>query len=231
VSGLANHDVNHDAQALSLHALGLLSAAEARALEAHLAGCADCCRLWQEIRATVDALGEVPPELFDTTRADPTDLVLQRTLRAVRAEKRAQTRHRLARPIAAAAVAVLVALAGAFTAGRATAPESPIVQAAGGQTVAGGGVGGADLRATITPSGQWVRLVATASGFPRGQRCRLVVVTADGRREIAGSWTVPPAGEPPGGVVFAGSAAVPLSQVRAVAVDTDSGQELAYLQI
>jgi hypothetical protein len=223
--------VSHDVHWLSAHALGLLSEAEARAVEAHLAGCADCGRQWQDLRAIVDALGEVPPELFDTTPADPADLVLQQTLRAVRAEKRAQTRRRLARPVAAVAVAVLVALAGAFTAGRATAPESPIVQAAGGPTVAGNGVGGADLRATITASGPWVRLVATASGFPRGQRCRLMVVAADGQREVAGSWTVPAGGEPEGGVVFAGSAAVPLSQVRAVAVDTDTGEELAYLPI
>ena len=46
------------------------------------------------------------------------------------------------------------------------------------------------MRATVAPSGQWVRLAVTASGFPRGARCRLIVVAADGQREQAGSWTV-----------------------------------------
>ena len=65
-----------------------------------------------------------------------------------------------------------------------------------------------------------------AAGFPRGAHCQLYVVTADGTRELAGSWTVP-AGGP-----IQGSAAVNMSQVQAVAVkDADTGQELAYLQV
>jgi hypothetical protein len=129
---------------------------------------------------------------------------------------------------------VLVALAGVLggLVGRATAPTEPsIVLAEGARTVQGTGVGGASLRATIAPSGQWVRLAVTASGFPRGARCRLVVVTADGQREQAGSWTVPAAGGPEGGVSVSGSAAVPMSQVRAVVVETDAGQELMYVQV
>jgi hypothetical protein len=99
--------------------------------------------------------------------------------------------------------------------------------------VQGAGLNGAALRVSLTPSpsGDWIRLVATATGFPHGAHCRLIVITADGRREIAGSWTVPAGGEPDGGVVLAGSAAVDLTQVRAVAVDTDAGHELAYLQV
>jgi putative zinc finger protein len=230
--------VMHDSVAVTNHALGLLSESEARAVEAHLAGCTQCTTECAAVRDTVVALDELPPEFFDQTPADPSDLVFQRTLRAIRAEKRSRARHRLARPLTAAAVALLVALGGAFVAGRSTAPQSPttqspITQAAGGHTVQGAGLNGAALRVSITPSpsGDWVRLVATATGFPRGAHCRLIVITADGRREVAGSWTVPAAGGPDGGVVLAGSAAVDFSQVRAVAVDTDAGQELMYLQV
>ena len=42
---------------------------------------------------------------------------------------------------------------------------------------------------------------------------------------------MPAAGSPEGGVSLSGSAAVPMSQVRAVAVETDAGQELMYLQV
>jgi len=239
VTDLVGHDSSplaerRRAQVLSQHALGLLSESEARDLEAHLAGCAPCCQDWEAIRATVDLVGEnIPEEFFDTTRADPTDLIFQGTLRAVRREKRATTWHRLLRPVAAA-VFVLVALAGVLggVVGRATAPIEPsIVQAEGAHTVQGTGVGGASMRATVAPAGQWVRLAVTASGFPRGARCRLMVVAADGQREQAGSWTVPAAGGPEGGASVSGSAAVPMSQVRAVAVETDAGQELMYLQV
>jgi hypothetical protein len=238
VTDLVGHDPSplaerRRAQLLSNHALGLLSESEARDLEAHLAGCAQCCQDWEAIRATMDLVGEnIPEEFFDTTRADSTDLIFQSTLRAVRREKRAKTWHRLLRPVVAAAV-LLVALAGVLggVVGRATAPAGPsIVQAEGAHTVQGTGVGGATMRATVAPAGQWVRLAVTASGFPRGARCRLMVVAADGQREPAGSWTVPAAG-PEGGVSVAGSAAVPMSQVRAVAVETDGGQELIYVQV
>ena len=90
--------------------LGLLSDSEARAVEAHLAGCAQCSTEWKAVRDTVVALDELPPEFFDPTPADPSDLVFRRTLRAIRAEKRSRTRRRLARPLTAAAVALLVAL-------------------------------------------------------------------------------------------------------------------------
>jgi anti-sigma factor RsiW len=224
--------VKHDSVALSNHALGLLDEPEARALEAHLAGCAACCQEWEQVRDTVALLDEhVPEEFFDTGRADSTDLLFHgRILRAVRKDKRSQARRRLLRPLAAAAAVILVALGGAFAVGRASAPESPpaILQVAGARTVHGTGVGGASLQATVAPaaSGDTVQLLVNAAGLPRGAHCQLLVVTADGRRELAGSWTVP-AGGP-----IQGSAAVNMTQVRAVAVaDADTGRELAYLQV
>ena len=228
--------VTHDSAALSLLALGLLSEPEARAVEAHLATCTDCSHEWAQRRDTVTLLDEhVPAETFITARAHPDDLTFTRILRAVRREKRAQARHRLLRPLAAAAAVILVALGGAFALGRATAPEPTptILEAAGARTVQGIGVGGASLQATIAPapSGDTVQLMVTAAGFPRGAHCQLLVVTADGQRQIAGSWTVPPAGAPPSGPIR-GSAAVTMSQVRAVAVaDAGTGQELAYLPV
>jgi hypothetical protein len=223
--------VKHDSEALSNHALGLLDEPEARALEAHLTGCAECCREWEERRDVVALLDEhVPAEFFETARADPNDLILARTLRAVRTEKRSQAIHRRLRPLVAAAAVLLFALVGAVALGRATAPEPAptIVQAAGARTVQGIGVGGAAVRATVAPAatGDTVQLSVTATGLPPGAHCQLLVVTADGRRELAGSWTVP-AGGP-----IQGSAAVNMSQVRAVAVaDADTGQEYAYLQV
>jgi anti-sigma factor RsiW len=78
--------VRHDSVAVTNHVLGLLSDSEARTVEAHLAGCAQCTTDWAAVRDTVVALDELPPEFFDQTPADPSDLVFQRTLRAIGAE-------------------------------------------------------------------------------------------------------------------------------------------------
>ena len=229
--------VKHDSLSITNHALGLLSEAEALALEAHLISCAECRREWEEVRDTVALVGEhVPKEFFDTDRANPDDdPVFVRTLRAVRQEKRAQVRRRLWKPLAAAAAAVIVALGGAVVVGRALAPEPTpaILQAAGARTVQGTGVAGASLQAILAPaaSGDTVQLQVTAAGFPRGARCQLLVVTADGRRELAATWTVPPAGAPPSGPIQ-GTAAVNMAQVRAVAVaDAGSGPQLLFLPV
>jgi len=228
--------VKHDSQALSLLLLGLLSDREARATEAHLAHCADCCAELQKIRDTVELLDEnVPPETWMTERANPDDLIITRALRTARNTKRSQDRHRLLRPLAAAAVVLLVALSGAFSAGRATAPDptTAILDAAGARTVHGSGPSGASVQATFAPapSGDTVALMVTAANLPRGAHCQLVVVTSDGHRELAGSWTVPPAGAAPIGAIR-GSAAVNIAQVRALAVnDADTGHELAYLSV
>ena len=55
VTDLVGHDPSplaerRRAQLLTNHALGLLSESEARDLEAHLAGCAQCCQDWEAIR-------------------------------------------------------------------------------------------------------------------------------------------------------------------------------------
>ena len=237
----------HDPQALTAHALGELSEPQARELEAHLATCAACCHEWRAIRAVVDQLGELPPEFFTTELADPNDPLCQRIIRKIHRDKRTRLlrRHGV---VAAAAAAVLIALASAFAVGRATTPtppltaanaaaaagapagQSPVLSTEGARLVASTS-GNTTLQATLTPTGQWVRLLVTASGFPPGQRCHLIMITTDGRAEAAGSWTVPLTGEPRGGVVLAGSAAVPLWQVRAISVHTDDGRQLAYAQL
>ena len=226
--------VSHHTEALTDLVLGQLPEAEAREVEAHLAGCAQCCQELADISATVDRLvTNIPPEHFITERGDPDDPFIEGVLHQVR-EAKGTPRRRPRGPAAwlAAAAAVVVLVGGGIAVGRFTAPQSPVVQAAGGQTLQGVGVGGASLRATLTPSpsGQWMRLIATASGFPAGE-CRLVLVTTAGQRVIGATWMVPAAGEPAGGVEIAGTAAVPAGQVRAVAVDDGNGRELVFLPL
>jgi anti-sigma factor RsiW len=223
------HRSPHDPEEIGAHVLGLLDAEQSAAVEQHLAVCAECRREWEELHEMVDLLDDVPPEAFLDGPPDGGDLLLQRTLRQVRAESGASRRRRRFVLTGTAAVALAAVLAGGVAIGRTTAPPpvaGTTAPAPGATVLAGGGDPGITMNATITPAAGWVRLRATVAGVPPGQRCRLVVVAADGRREVAGSWLVPPTGWRDG-ITLDGSALVAPDQVAAVVVENDAGHQFA----
>jgi hypothetical protein len=83
---------------------------------------------------------------------------------------------------------------------------------------------GAQLSARVVPAAGWVRVTAQVKGIAAGQRCRVIVVAKDGRREIAGSWLVSEAGAA-NGTTLDGSAIVPPDQVGAVVVENENGAQ------
>jgi Putative zinc-finger len=221
------HGGAHDPEELGAHALGLLDAAQSRAVEEHLAGCPACRREWEELRGMVNLLDDVPPEAFLDGPPDA-DLMLQRTVRQVRAEATAQRRWRRFLVAGAAAAAVAVFLGGGVLIGRQTSPPPPAVVAAapGAVELTGSGAPGVDMTATLTPAAGWVRLSTTVKGIPGGERCYIVVVARDGTREVAGSWLVPEKGWRDG-ITLDGSALVPLDQVAEVVIENEEGREFA----
>jgi anti-sigma factor RsiW len=221
-------DGPHLREELGAHVLGLLDGAESRAVEAHLAGCAPCRREWGELRDMTELLGEVPPEAFLDGPPDG-DLVLQRTLRQLRAEAAARRSRRRLGGLAAAAVALVAVLGGGVVVGRATAPEPVPALAAGARVLQGTGDGGVTMTATVRPAAGWVRVSVTVAGIAGGERCHLVVVARDGRREIAGSWVTSAAGER-GGTQLDGAAAVAPDEVAAVLVANEAGREFVVLR-
>lgn len=236
----------HDPGELSAHALGLLSGAQARAVEQHLADCAACRREWSELRETAAVLESVPPEMFlDDPPED--DLLLQRTLRQVRAETGARrNRRRLGLAVAAAVVAAALLGAGTFVGqqlvppptvvaapGPAPAPApapAPVPAPAPGSRTLEGAQGPVTLTATITPASGWVRVAASVRGIPPGERCSLVVLAADGSEHVAGSWIVGVPGPVPGAPVQ-GSAIVDPGQVAGVTVRNDAGEEFVTARV
>jgi hypothetical protein len=221
----------HDAEELGAHALGLLDAAQSRAVEEHLVGCAACRREWEELREMVHLLDDVPPEVFLEGPPDG-DLMLQRTLRQVRSEAGSRGRRRGFALAAAAAVTVAAVLGGGVLIGRTTA--APAVTAAPAPAadaviLSGGGAPGVSMTATLTPATGWVRLTASVQGVPAGERCLLVVVARDGARHIAGGWLVP-AGGWADGMTLDGSATVPLDEVAQVVVENEAGRRFATAQ-
>jgi hypothetical protein len=221
----------HDPGELGALALGLLDPQRTRAVEEHLARCAACRRDLEDLTAVTDLLGEVPPEALLDGPPDG-DLVLQRTLRQIRAEAAADRRRRLVPRIAAAVAAVAVLAGGGIAVGRATAPDPVVVTAAApatGVTLRGDGVPGVTMAAVVSPAAGWVRVSANVKGVPRGERCRVIVLARDGSREVAAAWLSSARGEREGTQVD-GAAIVAPDQVAGVAVENEAGEEYVVLR-
>jgi Putative zinc-finger len=133
-------ELTHDRSLLGAYALGVLDAEEARIVEEHAATCAECRHELADLAEIREMLGEVPPEAFLDGPPEGGDLLLQRTLRRVRAEapavESARPRSSVERSTTsgsrwqrfALAAASIVAIAAAavgsgFVIGRNTAPD------------------------------------------------------------------------------------------------------------
>jgi hypothetical protein len=216
----------HCSDVLGAHVLGALDDDETRRVDIHLAGCADCRAEATALTDLKAALGEVPPEAFLDGPPDDGRLLLQRTLRRVRAEKRSGVRTRTLLVSAGAVVAVAAAVGGGVLLGRATDAPAPIAlpgAVAQPPSTAGamhlrGQDNGAQLAVTVTPAGTWVKVRAWVAGIPAGQKCQLVVVSDSGRTEVAGSWQMSAQGTVKG-LVMHGAALVDAHQVRSVEVE------------
>ncbi|HVH24224.1 MAG TPA: zf-HC2 domain-containing protein [Pseudonocardia sp.] len=222
----------HDPGELSAHALGLLGGAQARAVEQHLTDCAACRREWSELRETAALLDSVPPEMFLDGPPD-NDLLLQRTLREIRAETGARRiRRRFGLTVAAAVVAVALLGAGAFVGQQLTpapVPAPPTVIAQPARTLEGS-QGPVSMSSTVTQASGWVRVSASVRGIPPGEHCSLYVIAQDGTEHLAGSWVVGVPGPTPGAPVQ-GSTIVAFDQVAGVRVSNEAGREFITLRV
>lgn len=233
--------INHDHAPLGAYVLGALDENERRRFEAHLATCDACRREADELSELRIQLDEVPPEAFLDGPPEGGDLLLQRTLRGVRAAEEAltgaQRRPKRFLALAGAAALVVVALAGGVLVGRQTAPDGtsgpqaiPTTSVAPGTTNLEGSNGTVKLAATVTPAAGWIRVHAKVEGVHEGEKCQLIVMSKAGEALIAGSWIVSAKGEKDG-TGLDGSALVPADQVASVNVVTTDGRTLVSAQL
>lgn len=234
---------SHQTDALGLYALGALDEQETAEVREHLGQCADCRAELEEVKLMADTLGEIPPEALLDGSPDGGDLLLQRTLRAMRTERDSAKRGRRVIGAAAAAVAVVVAIGGGVLIGE----RSGISEAAGGTqpttapptsqptTVPGtktisGTSADTRLTATIVPATGWIRINASVIGIPAGQQCQLIVVSRSGQHVVAGGWLVSPK-VAANGVNLDGSALIAPDQVASVQVQNLAGHTFVTANI
>jgi Putative zinc-finger len=232
---------HREVEELGAYVLGGLAEHEARAVTDHLAGCAQCREELAGLQEMADALEEVPEEFFLDGPPDD-DLVLQRTLREVRRHDGAgaatSRRTRVWPGVAAAAVAGIVLAAGGVVLGRGTAPEPSVAPPVTTTSPAVPGTvtaeqtdpgTGASMAVTITPAAGWVRLAADVDGIPAGEECQLVVVGADGRERVAGSWLVSEEGARTGTSLSTFALVAP-EDVREVRVENLAGKRFVSVR-
>jgi hypothetical protein len=218
----------HPNDLLGLYGLEALDADEQHHVSEHLANCPGCREELQELESLRARLEHVPAEAFLDGPPEGGDLLLARTVRQARAERR--------RPpvwsVAAAMLLVLVALAGGLLIGvNSQNGPAPLAVPAGSTKVAAiNSANGVHMTVVITPAKGWVRLAGAFTGVPGHARCYLMVVDKHGHRIVAGSWLAPYK-SPPGGERVSGSALVPSYDVAAVQVVTFGGQILDTAQV
>ncbi|MEV6287543.1 zf-HC2 domain-containing protein [Kribbella sp. NPDC051770] len=240
---MSTSDSGHDRSQLGAYALGSLEPDEAREVEQHLAGCAECRAELVEFEEMQEFLGEVPPEAFlDGPPADG-DLLLQRTLRAARttpveatpAQQVETTSRRRTRPwllAAAAAVIVAGALGGGVAIGRQSVDQVVAEDTPAGskQVSTTDAATGTTMATTVEPRTGWSWVVVKLTGLKAGAECEMLVTDTSGRTWTAGSWTVSEKAAQEGSR-FSGGVLVPVEQVRSVEIRTVAGEHLVTTQV
>lgn len=228
----------HEQQLLGAYALGTVDPDERRSIEAHLAACAACRAELDELEEVKVMLDAVPPEAM--LEGPPgADHVLDATLAKMRASERSDSLRRRMFTLAAAFVAIAAVAVGGVLAGRATAPGTDALPPPPGVTVPPPVEGtrsgttvdattGARLTASVIPADGWVRVTTAVNGIPEGELCRIEVLGADGKVEVAGSWRVSAKGAADG-TTLDGAAIIPPDEVSAVRIVNTDGKVFVSL--
>ncbi|RSM86116.1 anti-sigma factor [Kibdelosporangium aridum] len=223
----------HDHSSLGAYALGVLTPREATEVEAHLRTCPDGRREVADLVGLRSIMDTVPPEAFIDGPPPGGDLLLQRTLRRVRAEEGQQpaARSSMGRRLAAVAAAVVI-VGGAFAGGMAISGggESPVASPPGIAQSATDPNTGAKMDVTVEPLQGWVKVHAKVAGIKQGEQCQLIVTAKNNEQRSAGSWLVTEKGED-AGTTLQGPALVDPKDVKSVDVITFDGRKLVSVPV
>jgi hypothetical protein len=213
--------------ALGVYLVGALDPAEQAAVDEHLQGCPQCRAELAELAALPSMLDQLtieditaepvalPDDLFDRVaaraRADAED--------EARAGRRRVGRARRVALLAVAAVmAVLVAVG--ITVGTLGTHGQP----AGFTHTSQAGI---RMHVTLASQTSGTGLRVTVSGLPGNERCRLIAVSKDGSRDLAGSWWATYSGQ----AQVTGSTSIPRAELSRLVLLGTQGQHLVTVSV
>lgn len=180
--------------ALGSLVLGALGEQEASDVRAHLRSCAPCRAEYEELTGMPRLMGLVPIAEAAAGPPEASPAIADQLLQKVTSERSGQRRRRIGwAAVGGTAIAALAAAIGFGLAdgGSVEGSDEPPSQVLAG-TDSGTGVW---AKVELDSVAWGTRVDLQLSGAEPGETCRLVAVTADGSREVASTWTVPP--DPP----------------------------------
>ncbi|HEX5333603.1 MAG TPA: zf-HC2 domain-containing protein [Cellulomonas sp.] len=212
--------------------LGALDADDRARVEAHLAGCDECCAELAELAPLPGLLHRVPEADVlrsadvPTAPAEPTLDLVPAVLALAHREVRAH-RATLRRRWAVVGVAATV-LGGLAVGTGALLHDSPVPQAAPTPVVvhATDPTTGVQAQVTLTPSPGGTDLALRLTGVPAGEECRLVATAGD-QRDVTASWDATYTGE----ATFTGSTHFAVDQIDMLVIETPTGQTLLTMPV
>ncbi|MEV6414473.1 zf-HC2 domain-containing protein [Kribbella sp. NPDC051718] len=230
----------HDHSRLGAYVLGALEPDEVREVDEHLAGCAEARDELAGFEEMKEFLGEVPPEAFLDGAPEDGDLLLQRTLRQVRAEAEPVGHHvaehaasgsRKRGPwllVAAAVVVVAGALVGGVLIGRQTVDTdvAGTTPAGSKQVTVTDAATKVRMATTVEPRAGWSWINVNLTNLKAGDQCEMLVTDKSGKTYVAGSWVISEKAAKEGSR-FGGGVLVPIDQVKSVEIKTVQGEHVA----
>lgn len=199
--------------ALGAYVIGSLDAGERAEADAHLLSCAACRDALAALAGLPGLLGRLSAEEVAAGPPVAEPALLDRVLLVMR--RRRRMRHRLL--AVAAALVVLTGAAGALLVTRQPAGPHPVVASSGpvsGAVTVGSKKWGTELRLKV-------------SGVSPGERCSLVAVSRDGRREVAASWEITYRGP----ARITGATSIFPRDLSALAIETTDGRTLLEIPV
>jgi len=177
---MATEPCRERGEAIGALVLSELDPADAAALQAHARDCEGCRREIESLERVAALLARADPDSVATTAAPPPG-VAQRLAQRLSAERRRRRRRRTGFALAGAAATAAAALAIVIPGGGDDGQPVRTVPFDTGDPRIG-------LTASLASHPWGTQVTIAVRGIEEGTRCRVVLVSADGRREPAGSF-------------------------------------------
>ncbi len=201
--------------ALGALVLGALEPVERAAVQAHLNGCVRCRGTLGEFAELPGLLSRLSPEEAAYGLPEPSPDLLPRMVAAARGVTAERRRRRRLLAVAAAAVLAVSGTAAGLGLSGSDVPAQTVVSATDSSTRV-------HAMISFARAGVGTSLTVAVSGVAPEEHCQLVVVAADGTREVAAIWVATYAGD----ARVQGSTRLPREEIREVMVVTDDGRQL-----
>jgi hypothetical protein len=215
--------MNCDVATMSLgsYVLGSLDTKERLEVENHIHSCAVCRDVLSDFAGLPGLLGKLDLDDVVTEPVSPPRDMFDRLADQARHDAAARRRHTHLRRLVAAAAALVIAAGAGIGVWQGTSHGSN--HRAAFSAVQRG------VRMDVDVSNQTsgTALTVTVSGLPKEEHCRLFAYSANGRRELAGSWNSTYSGW----AKETGSTSIPRSQLSRLVLVGDSGQQIVTVAV